>query len=51
MYSSNTHVSLPYVITGLIMVPHNFNLALFDTNLLLNTKVTNAEQKCVDFVY
>ena len=47
IYSSNTHVSLPYVITSLIMVPHKFNLPFFYTNLLLNTKVTNGEQKCV----
>ena len=32
----STHVSLTYVITSLIIKQYNFNLALFNTNLLLN---------------
>ena len=34
--SFSTHILLAYVITGLIIVQYNFNLAFFDTNLLLN---------------
>ena len=34
--SFNILVSLEYVITGLIIVPFNLNLVLFDTSLLLN---------------
>ena len=34
--SFSTHVSLAYVIAGVIIVQYNFNLAFFDTNLLLN---------------
>jgi len=36
MYSFSIHISLAYVITGLIIVQYKFNLAVFDTNLLLN---------------
>ena len=34
--SFNTHVLLAHVITGLIIVQYNCNLALFDNNLLSN---------------
>ena len=34
--SFSTHISLAYFNTSLFIVQYNFNLAFFDTNLLLN---------------
>ena len=34
--SFSTHVSLAYVVTGFVIVHYSFNLAFFDTDMLLN---------------